>query len=95
MTVVLIGLAVATLALGATCAMVFLARSREAAGRIDRVLAETASAREAAQSVDRRFDELRRGLETRVEGGETFRFADLKIRRHIHSRSFRRPNVFL
>jgi DNA recombination protein RmuC len=70
MTVVLIGLAVATLALGATCAMVFLARSREAAGRIDRVLAETASAREAAQSVDRRFDELRRGLETRVEGVE-------------------------
>src|ERR1700730_4518702 len=57
MTVVLIGLAVATLALGATCAMVFLARSREAAGRIDRVLAETASAREAAQSGDRRVAE--------------------------------------
>jgi DNA recombination protein RmuC len=50
--------------------LIFLSKSREAASRIDRLLAETAGAREASQSVDRRFDELRRGMETRVEGVE-------------------------
>jgi len=49
---------------------VFLSKSREAASRIDRLLAEAAGAREASQSVDRRFEELRRGMETRVEGVE-------------------------
>ena len=39
---------------------------REASGRLDVLLAETARAREASQSVDRRFDELRRALESRV-----------------------------
>jgi DNA recombination protein RmuC len=67
---VLIGLALAILALGAVAAALFLARSREAASRIDQVLAETARAREASQSVDRRFEDLRRSMETRVGGVE-------------------------
>ena len=61
-------LAIAVLAAVAGAFAVFLARSREAAGRIDRLLAETARAREASQSVDRRFEELRRTMDTRVDG---------------------------
>jgi len=38
----------------------------DASGRLDALLAETSRAREASQSVDRRFDELRRAVETRV-----------------------------
>jgi DNA recombination protein RmuC len=67
---VLIGLAIAILALGAWAAALFLARARESGSRLDQVLAETARAREAAQSVDRRFEEMRRGLEARVGGVE-------------------------
>jgi DNA recombination protein RmuC len=67
---VLIGLALAILALGAAAAVLILARSREAAARIDQVLAATAGAREAAQSVDRRFEELRRSMNDRVAGVE-------------------------
>ena len=47
-----------------------LARARESAARIDQLLAETARAREASQSVDRRFGELRGSLEARVAGVE-------------------------
>ncbi len=68
--VVLIVLTFLVLAAVAGAVAVFLARSREAAGRIDRLLSETARAREASQSVDRRFDELRRSMDTRVEGIE-------------------------
>ena len=67
---VLIGLGLAILALGAAGVALGLARSRESASRIDRLLAETARAREASQSVDRRFEELRGSLETRVGGVE-------------------------
>ena len=43
---------------------------RPRSARLDRLLAETGRAREAAQSVDRRFDELRRAVDGRVEGVE-------------------------
>ena len=65
---VLVVLAILVLAAVAGALVVFLARSRESAGRIDRLLAETARAREASQSVDRRFEELRRTMDTRVDG---------------------------
>jgi DNA recombination protein RmuC len=65
-----VGLVLVVLAAMAGAVLLFLARSREAAARIDRLLAETARAREASQSVDRRFDEMRRAVETRVEGVE-------------------------
>ncbi len=67
---VLIGLTLIVLAAMAAAILIFLSKSREAALRIDRLLAETAGAREASQSVDRRFEDLRRGMETRVEGVE-------------------------
>jgi DNA recombination protein RmuC len=67
---VLIGLTLLVLAVVAGAALVFLSRSRESSARIDRLLAETAGAREASQSVDRRFEELRRAVEVRVEGVE-------------------------
>ena len=67
---VLIGLTLTVLAAVAAAVLIFLSKSREAASRIDRLLAETAGAREASQSVDRRFEDLRRGVETRVEGVE-------------------------
>src|ERR1700675_3002492 len=67
---VLIGLALAILVLGAVAAALFLARAKESGSRLDQVLTETARAREAAQSVDRRFEELRRGMEARVGGVE-------------------------
>jgi DNA recombination protein RmuC len=65
-----IGLALAILASVGFAAAVFLARAKESSSRLDKVLAETARAREASQSVDRRFDELRRSMETRVESVE-------------------------
>lgn len=49
--------------------------SRESSGRLDALLAEAARGREASQSVDRRFDELRRAVETRV-GSVEQRLAD-------------------
>jgi DNA recombination protein RmuC len=68
---VLIGLTLMVLALGGAAAALVLSRARDSAARIDRLLAETARAREASQSVDRRFEELRGALETRVGGVET------------------------
>src|SRR4029453_8994855 len=67
---VLIALAVAVLVLVGIAAALVLARSRESSARIDVLLAETARAREASQSVDRRFQELRGSLEARVGGVE-------------------------
>lgn len=45
-------------------------RSRSASARFDRLLAETAGARQASEAVDRRFEELRRAVEQRVQGVE-------------------------
>lgn len=70
-TTFLIGVALVLLAAGAACVALVLARSRDSASRMDQLLAETARAREASQSVDRRFEELRGSLETRVNGVET------------------------
>lgn len=63
-------LALIALALVAAAgAVALLVRARES-GRFDRLLAETARAREASESVDRRFDEFRRSVEERVRGVE-------------------------
>lgn len=45
-------------------------REREAAARQDRLLAELAAARGASESLDRRFDEMRRAVDLRVSGVE-------------------------
>jgi DNA recombination protein RmuC len=65
-----VAFALAVLALAVGAISVFLARSRDAAERMDRLLAEASRAREASQSVDRRFDELRRSMDSRVAGVE-------------------------
>ncbi len=67
---VLVGIALVAAAVGAAAVLLVLSRSRESAARLDRLLAETARAREASQSVDRRFDELRGAVEARVGGVE-------------------------
>lgn len=54
---------------GAAAALALLLRGRQA-GRFDQLLAEAARAREASESVDRRFDEFRRSVEERVRGVE-------------------------
>ncbi len=69
-SVLFIGLLAILAAVGVVAAL-FLARAKESSSRLDKVLAETARAREASQSVDRRFDELRRSMETRVESVES------------------------
>jgi len=72
-------LALAAIALAAVGALALSLRARENAvrdaaretsSRLDLLLAETASARQASESVDRRFGELRHGLEERVQGVE-------------------------
>ncbi|MGH9368044.1 MAG: DNA recombination protein RmuC, partial [Thermoanaerobaculia bacterium] len=45
-------------------------RSRAAAARLDRLLADTAAARQASEAVDRRFEQMRRSVEERVQGVE-------------------------
>jgi DNA recombination protein RmuC len=67
---ILIALVAGLLAAVGVAAALLLARSREAAARIDALLAEASRAREASQSVDRRFQELRGSLEVRVGGME-------------------------
>jgi DNA recombination protein RmuC len=47
----------------------FAARGRDAT-RWDRLLSDTATARQASETVERRFDEMRRSLEERVQGVE-------------------------
>src|SRR5450759_691728 len=59
-------LAVALVVAGA---FLLLWRSR-GSSRLDRILLETARAREASESVDRRFEEMRRSVEDRVRGVE-------------------------
>jgi DNA recombination protein RmuC len=55
----------------ALAAAVYLAvAGARATGRLDRLLAETAGTREASESLDRRFEDLRRALEERVRGVE-------------------------
>ena len=56
-------------ALVVTGALFLLWRSR-GSSRLDRILLETARAREASESVDRRFEEMRRAVEDRVRGVE-------------------------
>jgi len=68
-TSVLVLSALFLIAIGVAAFFVSAARDRagrEASGRLDVLLAEAARAREASQSVDRRFDELRRAVEARV-----------------------------
>jgi DNA recombination protein RmuC len=50
-------------------ALMFAARGRDST-RWDRLLSETATARQASESVERRFDEMRRSIEERVQGVE-------------------------
>lgn len=45
-------------------------RTGGASARLDRLLAETAAARQASEAVDRRFEDLRRSVEERVQGVE-------------------------
>jgi DNA recombination protein RmuC len=56
--------------LGALVAAILVAASVRSSSRLDRVLSETAGAREASESVDRRFEEMRRSVEERVRGVE-------------------------
>jgi DNA recombination protein RmuC len=56
------------LALG--LAWILLRRANENARRMDLVLSSTAAAREASETVDRRFDEMRRSVEERVQSVE-------------------------
>jgi DNA recombination protein RmuC len=74
-----LGIALATLTAGTTVAAVaavallfswLLSRARQADARQDRLLAELAAARGASESLDRRFDEMRRSVDTRVSGVE-------------------------
>ena len=61
-----LGLAAVTVTL-----WLLLRRSRgEDARRLDRLLSETAATRQASESIDRRFDEMRRAVEDRVGGVE-------------------------
>ena len=49
--------------------MIFAWRGRDST-RWDRLLSETATARQASEGVERRFDELRRSIDERVQGVE-------------------------
>jgi len=51
-------------------ALALARRPRRDSDRLDRVLAETAAARQAAEALDRRFAELRRSVDERVQGVE-------------------------
>ncbi len=69
-TTLTLALGLVILAVLAAAVAVFWARSRDSASRMDRLLGETAQTREASQSVDRRFEELRRAMDSRVAGVE-------------------------
>ena len=60
----------ALLLASAAAFLLLVQRRRETATRLDRLLAETASTRQASESIDRRFDEMRRSVEERVGGVE-------------------------
>lgn len=55
--------------------LLLLSRSRETAARLERLLVDSAAARGTSESLDRRFDELRRSVDDRVQGVEA-RLAD-------------------
>ncbi len=57
-------------ALAALWLAALLWRARSATSRLDRLLADTAAARQASEAVDRRFEEMRRTVEERVRGVE-------------------------
>jgi len=57
-------------ALVAAVAVFLVAASVRGSARFDRLLSETAGAREASESLDRRFEDLRRSVEERVRGVE-------------------------
>lgn len=65
-TGVLVAIAIGLVASGAALFLLASHRSKEAAARLDRILSETAAARQASESVDHRFGELRRSVEERV-----------------------------
>ena len=54
----------------AAAAVFLAAASARRSARLDRLLAEAAGARQASESLDRRFEELRRSVEERVQGVE-------------------------
>ncbi|HJW13617.1 MAG TPA: hypothetical protein VJ776_02920, partial [Thermoanaerobaculia bacterium] len=62
-------LLLATALVGAV-AVFLVAASVRGSARFDRLLSETAGAREASESLDRRFEDLRRSVEDRVRGVE-------------------------
>ena len=64
-----VGLLLCLLAVAAAAVFYFLSRNRDAA-RWDRLLSETATARQASQGVERRFEDLRRSIDERVQGVE-------------------------
>ena len=70
MTTLTIVLLVAAATAVVAAAFALLSRSREASSRLDILLADSAAARGASASLDRRFDELRRSVEERVSGVE-------------------------
>ncbi|HXM78650.1 MAG TPA: DNA recombination protein RmuC, partial [Thermoanaerobaculia bacterium] len=72
MSSLVIALLIASVAAAAVLAAAFalLSRSKEAASRLDRLLADSAAARGTSESIDRRFGELRRSVEERVSGVE-------------------------
>ena len=55
----------------AGAAFVLLSRSRDTSARLERLLSEVSSSRGTSESLDRRFDELRRSVDTRVQGVES------------------------
>lgn len=57
-------------ALVAAVAVFLVVASVRGSARFDRLLSETAGAREASESLDRRFEDLRRSVEDRVRGVE-------------------------
>jgi DNA recombination protein RmuC len=68
-----LGIALLAVGLVGVAALLFAAfagRRRGESERLDRLLADTAAARQASEAVDRRFEELRRAVEERVEGVE-------------------------
>ena len=56
--------------LAAAAAVFLVAASLKGSARLDRLLSETAGAREASESLDRRFEDLRRSVEERVRDVE-------------------------
>jgi DNA recombination protein RmuC len=54
----------------AAAAVFLIAANLRGSARLDRLLAETAGAREASESLDRRFEDMRRSVEERVRGVE-------------------------